>query len=59
MEGSWEVFTLLETFKDAWGGWNVMDVLGQPIVDLPDALKDDLLTWSWLAGKVRKQREDD
>lgn len=59
MDGSWETFKLVEVFKDAWGSWSVMDVLGAPIVELPDALKEDLLTWSWLARCMRKQKDDE
>jgi hypothetical protein len=61
-EGSWHRFTMLEALADGFGGWRVVDVLGQPWLDLPVELTEDLLTWRWLAGiaeRVRAGRKEE
>ena len=55
---SWQVFTMLEAFTDGMGAWNVMDVLGKPLMQLPDALVSDLMTWRYLVGIVKSMKED-
>lgn len=54
---SWQVFTMLEAFTDGMGAWNVMDVLGKPLMELPDALVSDLLTWRYLVGIVKSAKD--
>jgi hypothetical protein len=49
---------MLEAFSDGFGGWRVIDVLGSPIVELPDWLVQDLLTLKWLAGILRGKKRD-
>lgn len=56
-ETSWQVFTMLEAFSDDFGGWRMMDVLGRPVVELPDALVVDLLTWKFLAGIIHRVQD--
>ena len=48
---------MLESLSDSMGAWRFMDVLGKPAMKLPDGLLQDLLTWRWLAGVVRKQNQ--
>lgn len=55
---SWQVFTMLEAFTDGMGAWQVMDVLGKPLMKLPDALVSDLMTWRYLVGIIRAMKED-
>jgi hypothetical protein len=55
---SWQVFTMLEAFTDGMGAWQVMDVLGKPLMELPDALVSDLMTWRFLVGIVKGMKED-
>ena len=54
-ERSWQVFVMLESFTDGFGGWKFMDVLGKPLAALPDWLIQDLSTWRWVAGIVKTQ----
>jgi hypothetical protein len=49
---------MLEAFTDGMGAWNVMDVLGKPLMELPDALVSDLLTWRYLVGIVKAMKEE-
>lgn len=55
---SWQVFTILEAFTDGMGAWQVMDVLGKPLMELSDALVSDLMTWRYLVGIVKAMKED-
>lgn len=48
---------MLESFADSMGAWRFMDVLGKPFAKLPDGLAQDLLTWRWIAGIVRRQND--
>jgi hypothetical protein len=32
------------------GGWQFIDVLGKPLIELDEPLVDDLMTLRWLAG---------
>ena len=48
---------MLEAHKDSWGSWRVIDVLGKPVVDLPEDLHEDLLTWRWLSDIARRMKE--
>lgn len=54
---SWQVFVMLESMADGMGAWRFMDVLGEPLMKLPESLTQDLLTWRWLAGIVRHQND--
>jgi hypothetical protein len=61
-DGSFEVYKLLESFADGYGGWKPMDVIGKPLAELPETLVHDLMAWRWLADIVRRQKapkEDD
>ena len=49
---------MLEAFTDGMGAWQVMDVLGKPLMELPDALVSDLMQWRYLVGIVRSMKED-
>jgi hypothetical protein len=55
---SWQVFTMLEAFTDGMGAWQVMDVLGKPLMELPDALVSDLMQWRYLVSIIRAMKED-
>ena len=48
---------MLEGFADSMGAWRFMDVLGKPFVKLEDGLAQDLMTWRWVAGIVRRQND--
>lgn len=54
---------MLESFSDGMGAWQVMDVLGKPLMQLPDGLVNDLMTWRYLVGIVKglqeKSKEDE
>lgn len=47
---------MLEAFSDGWGGWRIVDVLGKPVLELPDWLVHDLLTLRYIASAMREQR---
>ena len=55
------MFVMLETFADDMGSWKFMDVLGKPVMKLPDALVADLLTWRYLGNTIRgmSKKEDE
>ena len=55
MEKSWTVYLQLETFKDGFGGWDILGVLGKPVIDLPETLVNDLITWRFLSDKVQEE----
>jgi len=48
---------MLESLADSMGAWRFMDVLGMPFIKLNDGLAQDLMTWRWIAGIVRKQND--
>lgn len=37
------------------GGWDIPGVLGRPLIDLDDALVQDLTTWRWLRAIGERQ----
>jgi hypothetical protein len=52
----------LEAFTDGYGAWKVIDVLGVPLVDLPEMMVEDLMTLRWLkdiADTQKRNREKD
>lgn len=51
-EYSWQVFILLESFRDGTGTWNIQQVLGKPVMEIEEELIQDLLKWRWLKGIV-------
>jgi len=55
-EGSYRLFLALEGNTDGMGGWQIIDTLGRAWVDLPDALRHDLMQWRWLKGIGERQR---
>jgi hypothetical protein len=57
LDRSWEIFTLLEAFADGYGAWRIQDVLGKPLIELDDALVEDLLTLRHLAEIARGQTD--
>ena len=50
------MYKLLESFTDGYGAWQVLDVLGKPIIKLEETLVQDLMTWRWLGDIARKQK---
>jgi hypothetical protein len=44
LERARETYALLDAFSDGMGAWRFLDVLGAPLVDLPEALVADLMT---------------
>ena len=58
MEGSWEVYKLMEAWSDGWGAWRYLPYPGS-LLEQPEALMDDLMTWRWLGGKVKHQNRED
>lgn len=59
-EYSWQVFVLLESFKDgASGAWDITGVLGKPILELDEQLVQDLLQWRWLKNIVESLQDKD
>jgi hypothetical protein len=60
MEASWQVFQLMECFRDEYRGWRFMPShFGIPMAGW---LMEDLLTWKRLAGivetTIEKARKD-
>jgi len=51
---SWQVFVKLEAHADEFGSWNFIDVLGKPLVELPDKLVQDLELWKYIVGIIRR-----
>jgi len=49
LESSWSFFLALETMSGL-DGWQIIDTLGRPWIELPERLQEDLLTWRWLLG---------
>jgi hypothetical protein len=58
-EESWQVFTMLESFTDGMGAWRFEDILGKPLLKLPDWLVSDLMTWRYLTGIIKSMKEPD
>jgi hypothetical protein len=56
-EYSWQVFLLLEGFPDGMGGWDFLQVLGAPVMELDDALVDDLLKWRNMKDIAYKEHQ--
>jgi hypothetical protein len=55
------IYNLLNGFADGMGAWRFVDVLGQPFVELPEPLANDLMTLRWLRSiaetiKAKKDR---
>lgn len=56
-EYSWQVFLLLEGFADGMGGWDFMQVMGKPVMEIDDALINDLLVWRNMRAIAQKEHE--
>ena len=56
MEASWSVYEKMEAFADGYGAWRFLPHPGG-LLEQPEWLMEDLLTWRWLANKVKKQQE--
>ena len=48
---------MLEGFTDGAGGWNFLQVFGRPVMELDDALIDDLLVWRNMYSIARREQE--
>ena len=60
-DSSYRLFLALENNSDGMGGWKVIDTFGRPWIDLPDALRADLMEWRWLKGigeRLRAKMKD-
>ena len=55
IEASWQVFVLMECYRDEYGNWRGMSA--KELLDQPDWLQEDLLTWKRLAGIIERRIE--
>jgi hypothetical protein len=56
-EYSWQAFLMLDGFADGMGGWDFLQVFGKPVMELDDALIDDLLVYRNMHAIARREHE--
>jgi hypothetical protein len=51
LEHSWQVYRIMEAYSDEWGNWRF---LPSQVLNEEQSLMDDLTTWRWLGGIVKR-----